>query len=248
MWGNIEIVNGGWDLHDEACPSYQDILTNLYKGQQYLYDEFWYFPRSAVSFNAEAHSETNARLLSESGMDALFLLSVDPQERAERLKKKSMEFIWRPHMKHLGRTSEIYTHVFYDFDMSPFDLDVQDPPQKHQNGSAEYEYEVDRDEWDRFWDNGTNFDDWWWGNDTFDNDTIDWDDDDWWNWDNDTDTWEEEDENDDDVPDLDIDEDMFNVTDDFLNATSNTSSTNSTTGRILRRMLKAQSAENLRLQ
>jgi hypothetical protein len=27
--GQLEFVTGGWDMHDEACPTYQDILLNL---------------------------------------------------------------------------------------------------------------------------------------------------------------------------------------------------------------------------
>ena len=27
--GQFEFVNGGWEMHDEACPTYQDMLVNL---------------------------------------------------------------------------------------------------------------------------------------------------------------------------------------------------------------------------
>ena len=39
-----------------------------------------------------------------------------------------MEFIWRPEFDHLGRKAEIFTHIIYDFSISPFDLFVNDYP------------------------------------------------------------------------------------------------------------------------
>lgn len=158
-----------------------------------------------------------------------------------------MEFLWRPHMKHIGSNSQLFTHIFYDFDMSPFDLDVQDPPQQPQNGT-EYKYEIDREEWDRYWNNGTDFNDWWWGNDTYDNDTS-WggDEDDWWNWTNETDTEEEDHE---DLPDIDFDDDFFNITNDFLNNTnsSQSNSTNTTRRVAMKRMLREQAGKKWRLE
>jgi alpha-mannosidase len=32
MSGQLEFVNGGFAMNDEATPNYQDILLNLYKG------------------------------------------------------------------------------------------------------------------------------------------------------------------------------------------------------------------------
>lgn len=28
----LEIVNGGWEMHEDACPNYADMLFNIYKG------------------------------------------------------------------------------------------------------------------------------------------------------------------------------------------------------------------------
>jgi len=28
----LDIVNGGWSMHDEACPTYDDMITNMMKG------------------------------------------------------------------------------------------------------------------------------------------------------------------------------------------------------------------------
>jgi hypothetical protein len=78
-----------------------------------------------------------------------------------------MEFLWRPNFQHLGRKAEIFTHVFNNFDASPFDFDVMDPtPVKNSTNSTDFE--VDLDEWEWFWGNKT--DDWWFDDDEYDDD------------------------------------------------------------------------------
>lgn len=38
--GQLEILNGGWSMHDEACPIYEDMINNMMLGQQWLLQEF----------------------------------------------------------------------------------------------------------------------------------------------------------------------------------------------------------------
>ena len=38
--GTFEIANGGHEMHDEVCPTYQDMLLNLLRGHTFLWDEF----------------------------------------------------------------------------------------------------------------------------------------------------------------------------------------------------------------
>ena len=30
--GRLEFLNGGWSMHDEACPHYEDMINNMLKG------------------------------------------------------------------------------------------------------------------------------------------------------------------------------------------------------------------------
>jgi hypothetical protein len=30
--GQLQFVTGGWDMSDESCPTYQDMLVNLHRG------------------------------------------------------------------------------------------------------------------------------------------------------------------------------------------------------------------------
>jgi hypothetical protein len=176
IWaGNFEFVNGGWDQHEDSCPHYADMLHNIFKGHQYLYNEFWVFPRVAWSLDLYGHSSTNARLYAESGIEAIFIKNIDPSERKVRLENQTMEYLWRPNYYNLGRKAQLFTHIFYDFDLSPFDLIIEDT---YVNGTGK---KVDPEEWEYYWGNRT-YEKWWWDEDEYDEDPIDIDDDDWENW------------------------------------------------------------------
>lgn len=113
-------------MHDEVCPTYQDMLVNLQKGHMYLKETFDYKPRVAWSIETSGHSLANPRLLAESGIEALYMLNIDPEEKEKRIKESSMEFIWRPMYWHLARRAQLFTHVIYDFDLSLLDFHISD--------------------------------------------------------------------------------------------------------------------------
>ena len=100
--GRLEIANGGWAMHDEACTTYDDMIDNMMKGHQFLLKEFNYIPRIGWQVDPFGHSVTNARLFAEMGFDAMFLARIDSQDRDRRLKDKEMEFVWRPSFSYLG--------------------------------------------------------------------------------------------------------------------------------------------------
>ena len=65
-------------MHDEACPTYQDMLVNIQKGHQFLAENLdGYVPRTAWSIEKSGHSISNPRLLSESGIEAVFILNIE---------------------------------------------------------------------------------------------------------------------------------------------------------------------------
>lgn len=71
-------------MHDEACPSYDDMINNMYYGHKFLFDEFNYIPKVAWQLDPFGHSASNAMICSELGYDAIFLGRIDPQERSVR--------------------------------------------------------------------------------------------------------------------------------------------------------------------
>jgi len=127
--GRLEIVNGGWSVHDEATALYEDMINNMYWGHSWLLGLFEYIPSVGWQIDPFGHSSTNARLFAEMGFDALFFARIDWQDRARRQKDKEMEFLWRPFFKHLGKRTEIFTHAFYEYYYAPegFRFDVREP-------------------------------------------------------------------------------------------------------------------------
>lgn len=44
--GQLELLNGGWSMHDEACPTYTDMIENMAKGHSFIAKHFpGYHPR-----------------------------------------------------------------------------------------------------------------------------------------------------------------------------------------------------------
>ena len=83
--GQLEFVTGGWDMHDEACPTYQDMLLNIQRGHQFLWEQFGYHPRTAWAMETSGHSAANPRVLSEAGIEAIFILNIEPEDRRLKL-------------------------------------------------------------------------------------------------------------------------------------------------------------------
>lgn len=101
-------------------------------------ETFGYAPRVAWSLENSGHSSANSRIIAESGIESIFLWQIDPAERERRLAYGEMEFIWRPMYAHLGRKTEILSHVFYDFETSPLDLLIADDHRPHWDPSGNH--------------------------------------------------------------------------------------------------------------
>jgi alpha-mannosidase len=43
--GQLELINGGWAMHDEACPTYEDMINNMMIGHDFILKEFGVKPR-----------------------------------------------------------------------------------------------------------------------------------------------------------------------------------------------------------
>lgn len=62
------------------------------------------------------------------GFDAVFFARADFQDKAKRLQDKTMEFLWRPSFKHLGKSAQILAHTMVDSYCAPdyFGFDTLD--------------------------------------------------------------------------------------------------------------------------
>jgi len=73
----LEFVNAGWSMHDEACPIYEDMIDNMMFGHDFILKEFGIKPRIGWQIDPFGHSNTNARIFAEMGFDALFFARLD---------------------------------------------------------------------------------------------------------------------------------------------------------------------------
>ena len=118
MQKQLVFVNGGWVANDEACPNYQDILTNYIVGQNFIKKEFGEeaIPKIGWYLDSFGHSKTNQRLIRELGMEAMFAARQDQREEGWRKQHKQNEFMWQ-----FGRdpSQSIFTHILYRHYESP---------------------------------------------------------------------------------------------------------------------------------
>ena len=75
--GQLELINGGWSMHDEACPTFEDMIENMMIGHRFILDNFGVKPRIGWQVDTFGHSNANARLFAEMGFDALFFARLD---------------------------------------------------------------------------------------------------------------------------------------------------------------------------
>ena len=113
-------------MHDEACAHYEDMINNMMIGHEFLLREFGVKPRIGWSIDPFGHSSANARLFADMGFDAWFFARLDFQDKDKRMKDNSMQFIWRPFSKNLGKQAQIFTHAMMNHYSSPsgFRIDV----------------------------------------------------------------------------------------------------------------------------
>lgn len=130
--GQLEFINGGMSMHDEATPHYIDLIDQTTLGHQFIKNEFGQSPRVGWQIDPFGHSAVQAYLLgAELGFDSLFFARIDYQDRAKRLKEKTLEVVWQG-SRSLSWSSQIFTGIFprhYDPpDGFTFEINDVSPP------------------------------------------------------------------------------------------------------------------------
>jgi alpha-mannosidase len=80
--GQLEFVNGGWCMHDEAAAHYIDMIDQTTLGHKFIVEEFGASAVPTIGWQIDpfGHSSTQASLLSaEVGFDGLFFGRIDYQ-------------------------------------------------------------------------------------------------------------------------------------------------------------------------
>lgn len=56
--GQLQFINGGWSMHDEACTHYVSMIENTAFGHRFLKEEFDYVPTVGWQIDPFGHSAT----------------------------------------------------------------------------------------------------------------------------------------------------------------------------------------------
>ncbi|CAI5469722.1 unnamed protein product [Closterium sp. Yama58-4] len=109
--GQLEFVNGGWVMHDEATTHYTDMVHQMSLGLRFLRSEFNVTPRIAWQIDPFGHSATQASLITaQAGFDGIFFSRADYQDVANRQQEKKEEFVWRA-SKTFGKSAQVSTFL-----------------------------------------------------------------------------------------------------------------------------------------
>ncbi|KAL5717335.1 alpha-mannosidase [Ranunculus cassubicifolius] len=144
--GQLELINGGMCMHDEAAVHYIDMIDQTTLGHRFIKQEFNHTPRIGWQIDPFGHSAVQAYLLgAEVGFDSFFFGRIDYQDRAKRKDDKSLEFIWQG-SKTFGSSAQIFAGAFpenYEPPTSTFYFEVNDgSPIIVQDNTNLFDYNV----------------------------------------------------------------------------------------------------------
>ncbi|CAL0331922.1 unnamed protein product [Lupinus luteus] len=110
--GQLEFVNGGWCMHDEATTHYIDMIDQTTLGHRFIKKEFDTAPRAGWQIDPFGHSAVQAYLLgAELGFESVHFARIDYQDRDKRKADKSLEVVWRG-SKTFGSSAQIFANAF----------------------------------------------------------------------------------------------------------------------------------------
>ncbi|XP_028550522.1 alpha-mannosidase At3g26720 isoform X2 [Dendrobium catenatum] len=143
--GRLELINGGFCMHDEAASHYIDMIDQTTLGHRFIKQEFAQIPRIGWQIDPFGHSAVQAYLLSaEVGFDALYFSRIDYQDRDERKDLKSLEVVWRG-SKTFGSSTDVFTGIFpvnYEPPPGGFYFEVNDDSPVIQDDLLLFDYNV----------------------------------------------------------------------------------------------------------
>ena len=117
--GQLEIVNGGFASTDEACPTYDAMITNYIQGAKFVKEAFGEEQAAKLKIGWQldpfGHSNTLAKIVAEMGYEALFFARIKQSDKELMAKNQSLEFLWdvSPY------APPLFTHIFKNHYSSP---------------------------------------------------------------------------------------------------------------------------------
>ncbi|KAJ3628804.1 hypothetical protein MTP99_013243 [Tenebrio molitor] len=152
--GQLEIINGGWCMNDEANTNYQSTIDQYTLGLRFLEDTLGPCGRPRVGWQIDTfgHSREQASISAKLGFDSLFFMRMDYRDKNKRLEDKTGDLLWKGSQN--LNDSYIFTSIFYGAYSFPegfcFDIVCQDEPIIDDEESPDYNYDRRVDEFAEF--------------------------------------------------------------------------------------------------
>ena len=111
----LEFINGGWCMHDEAAPLYTEMVDQTTRGHQFLKKTFGSdaVPKGTWQIDPFGHSNTQAWLLgAEAGMESMFWGRTDFQDFNIRKNTSRLEWVWEGSQS-MGKSAQIFAGELY---------------------------------------------------------------------------------------------------------------------------------------
>lgn len=134
----LEFINAGWCMNDEAATHYNAIIDQMTYGLNFVQETFGSEARPRIAWHIDpfGHSNEQASIFAQMSFDGFFFGRIDYADKELRLKQQRMELVWRG-SRSLGEDSDIFTGVLYNvynpppgfcYDQFCGDNPIQDDP------------------------------------------------------------------------------------------------------------------------
>lgn len=116
--GQLEFINGGYAMNDEADVYYEDCIEQMALGHKWLLENFGVIPEVGWQIDPFGHANAQAALFAQMGFKALFMARIDYQDKEKRSKEKALEMLWIPETSQ-GDENAILAHVLFHHYSNP---------------------------------------------------------------------------------------------------------------------------------
>jgi alpha-mannosidase len=144
----LEFINGGWCMHDEAAPLYTEMVDQTTRGHQFLKKNFGSdaVPKGTWQIDPFGHSNTQAWLLgAEAGMESMFWGRTDFQDFNVRKNTSRLEWVWEGSQS-LGKSAQIFAGELYGGGGGGYGtwIGFDGPNNQVQDDPSRHDYNVDK--------------------------------------------------------------------------------------------------------
>uniref|UniRef100_A0A6G1SA06 Lysosomal alpha-mannosidase n=1 Tax=Aceria tosichella TaxID=561515 RepID=A0A6G1SA06_9ACAR len=145
--GQLEFINGGWCMNDEATVTYHSTIEQMTLGLKFLNETFGQCGRPKVGWQIDPFGHTNeqASLFAQFGFDGMFFTRIGYRDKANRAANKSLDLIWHGDRILQGQSGSIFTNIFRDGYDAPngYCFDALCLDDAIVDNDKSYEYNVD---------------------------------------------------------------------------------------------------------